>query len=224
MIRRARAQAGTLAHGLKTPLAILMDEAHQLETIHASAASVISQQCHLMQRHIDYQMARARVASRGAVGATTSIAVGIREVISALSRLHQGRGISLAYTGPDDLLVSCDPQDFSEMIGNLADNAAKWARARVLITATRNAGNVSIRVEDDGPGVPAESRETVFELGEKLDTQIPGAGLGLAITREIAMLYGGRTWLERSKLGGAAACLMLPSAELSAEVGDGTMR
>jgi signal transduction histidine kinase len=211
MISRARAEAGNLAHGLKTPLAILMDEANQLESAQAKSAGVIKQQCHLMQRHIDYQMARARAVGRGAPGAGTSVPAGIREIISALSRLHRDRGITLAYIGPEDLLVACDPQDFGEMIGNLADNAAKWARSRVTITAARDGDNISITVEDDGPGIPAESRETVFALGEKLDERMPGAGLGLAITREIATLYRGRTWLGRSGLGGAAAHLMLPA-------------
>jgi signal transduction histidine kinase len=211
MIRRARTQAGSLAHALKTPLAILMDEGQRMAKAGQSrAAQVIRQQCHLMQRQIDYQMARARAAGRGTPGAVTVVAPAIRTVTSALSRLYQSRGIVFDLTGQEEVAIACDPQDFSEIIGNLADNAAKWARSRVLISTSRSDGSVQVKVEDDGPGIPPESWETVFNLGERLDEEKPGSGLGLAITRELVALYGGQVWIERSELGGTAACLRMP--------------
>ncbi|HZQ14623.1 MAG TPA: HAMP domain-containing sensor histidine kinase [Pseudolabrys sp.] len=212
MIRRARAQAGNLAHALKTPLAVLMDEGQQLDTAgQTGAAQVIKRQCTQMQRQIDYQMARARAAGRGTPGATTLIGPAIREVIAALSRLHKNRAIRIEFSGQDDLSVACDPQDFSEIIGNLTDNAAKWCRSRVSISGARNDGSIFIKVEDDGPGIPAELSDKVFDLGEKLDEAMPGSGLGLAITRELVTLYGGSIWLEPSRFGGTAACLRLPA-------------
>lgn len=212
MIRRARAQAGNLAHALKTPLAVLMDEGRQLDIAgQTGAAQVIRRQCTQMQRQIDYQMARARAAGRGTPGATTVIGPAIREIIAALGRLHKNRAVCLEFSGQDDLSVACDPQDFSEIIGNLIDNAAKWCRSRVSISSARNDGSIFIKVEDDGPGIPAELSDKVFDLGEKLDETMPGSGLGLAITRELVTLYGGSIWLEPSRLGGTAACLRLPA-------------
>ena len=217
MLQRARSQAGSLAHALKTPLAILHDEAQQLEmTDQAKAAGVIKQQCEQMQRQIDYQMARARAAGRGTPGATTVVGPAVRAMLSALARLHRHRGITLDYVGPDELTVACDPQDFSEIIGNLADNGAKWARTYVRVSAVRNQSHVLIKVEDDGPGVPEDAMETVFELGKKLDERKPGSGLGLAISREVATLYGGRVWLERSPTGATVACLELPVLRIDA--------
>jgi signal transduction histidine kinase len=211
MVRRARVQAGNLAHGLKTPLAILMDEAHRLaSTDQAQAASVIQQQCLQMQRQVDYQMARARAAGRGTPGSVTIVGPAVRSVLSALARLHKDRDLVLEYLGPDDLSVLCDPQDFSEMMGNLADNAAKWARHRVAVHARPDGDHACLRVEDDGPGIEPAAREQVFDVGVKLDEQKPGTGLGLAITRELASLYDGEVWLETSDLGGLAACLRLP--------------
>ena len=137
-------------------------------------------------------------------------------MLSALARLHRHRGITLDYVGPDELTVACDPQDFSEIIGNLADNGAKWACTYVRVSALRNKGHVLIKVEDDGPGVPEDAVETVFELGKKLDERKPGSGLGLAISREVATLYGGRVWLERSPTGATVACLELPVLRIDA--------
>lgn len=214
MVRRARAQAGSLAHALKTPLAILMDEGQRLANSGSSdAAQVIRQQCQQMQRQIDYQMARARAAGRGNPGAATVVGPAIRDVVAALSRLYHDRRIDFGIVGDKELLVACEPQDFSEIIGNLADNAAKWARSRVVISIAQSDGSACVSIEDDGPGVPPEASETVFNLGERLDEAKPGSGLGLAITRELVSLYGGQVWIERSKLGGAAACFKIPLAQ-----------
>ena len=211
MVRRARTQAGSLAHALKTPLAILMDEGQLLDKAgQVNAAQVIKQQCQHMQRQIDYQMARARAAGRALPGAVTIVGPAIRSVTSALSRLYRDRGVTFNFEGPEDLPVACDPQDFSEIVGNLMDNAAKWAQARVSISVSRNDGSVIVKVDDDGPGIPPESWETVFGLGERLDDNMPGAGLGLAIARELVTLYAGQLWIEGSSLGGTSACLKMP--------------
>ena len=212
MIRRARAQAGNLAHALKTPLAILMEEGRELEKIGQIAAGhIVIEQCTRMQRQIDYQTARARAAARITPGMVTKVAPLVQNIIGALSRLHRDRSVNFELHGHPDLLAACDAEDLNEMIANLIDNAAKWARSQVVISIQRMGGFVRIIVEDDGPGVPAESAETVFEIGERLDERKPGTGLGLPITRDLATLYGGRAWIERSKLGGAAASIELPT-------------
>lgn len=212
MLRRARTQAGTLAHALKTPLAILLDEARQLEAAgEARAGRLIQEQCLKMQRQIDFEMARARAAGRSTPGIAAAVQPTVSSVVAALSQLNRERCIAFRYDAPDDLTVACDPQDFTEIVGNLADNAAKWARSRVSLSASRTAGVVMLSVDDDGPGIPMASRETVFDLGARLDETVPGSGLGLAITRELVAHYGGRIWLEASRLGGTRACVELPA-------------
>lgn len=214
MLRRARTQAGTLAHALKTPLAILLDEARQLEAGgDARVARLIVEQCLKMQRQIDFEMARARAAGRGTPGVAAAVQPTVSDVIAALSQLNRGRCITFGFEAPDNLTVACDPQDFSEIVGNLAENAAKWACSRVSLSASRARGVILLCVEDDGPGIPKDSREAVFGLGVRLDETMRGSGLGLAIARELVTHYGGRIWLEASSLGGTRACVELPAID-----------
>ena len=108
----------------------------------------------------------------------------------------------------------CDYRDLEDMLGNLIDNAAKWTKSIISITVktVQSEGIVEILIEDDGPGLPLESRARVFEIGERLDEQAPGSGLGLAIVKDFADLYGGRVWIGDSEFGGAAVYLILPVA------------
>lgn len=212
MLRRARTQAGTLAHSLKTPLAVLLDEAQQLEAAgQAESAKVVKGQCLKMQRQIDFEMARARAAARGTLGLACAVKGILTDVVSALAQLNRRRGIEFRLDAVEDLVVACDAQDFSEIVGNLADNAAKWARSAVRLSAGRVRGLVTLTIEDDGPGIPESARETVFTLGARLDESVPGFGLGLAVTRELVAHYGGRVWLEPSTTGGTRACVELPA-------------
>jgi signal transduction histidine kinase len=216
MLSRARAQAGNLAHGLKTPLAILADEAHRLSSRGESeAAAVIAQQCQRMQRQIDYQIARARAAaSRSVPGVVAPVAPTVQPIISAMKRLYAAKALRFVMPIPEDLIVQCDPMDLSEMLANLIDNACKWAAQEVRISAAEEsrAGPISIVIEDDGPGLPPEAMEVVFRIGERLDEQVPGSGLGLPIVRDLAQLYGGAIRLEQAASGGLRAILTLPKA------------
>lgn len=212
MLRRARTQAGTLAHSLKTPLAVLLDEAQQLEAAgQVESAKVVEGQCLKMQRQIDFEMARARAAARGTLGLACAVKGILTDVVSALGQLNRRRGIEFRLDVPEELVVACDPQDFSEIVGNLADNAAKWARSTVRLSAGRAGGLVTLAIEDDGAGIPESARETVFALGARLDESVAGFGLGLAVTRELVTHYGGRIWLETSTAGGTRACVELPA-------------
>lgn len=213
-VRRARIQAGNVAHGLKTPLAILTDEAYRIEAqgLDQSAATVLAQ-CAMMQRHIDYQITRARaVAMRSTPGMVASVHKAASEVSSALSRLHKARGISIETDVPDFVSVACDAQDLNEMLANLVDNACKHARSRVRISLSEPSqkSRVAIAVEDNGTGLPPEAYEVVFNVGERWDSQKPGTGLGLTIVRDLARLYGGDVRLDKSGLGGLKATLELP--------------
>jgi len=214
MVVRARAQAGNLAHALKTPLAVLADEADRLEHRgQGEAAQIILQQCQRMQRQIDYQIARARAAaSRSVPGVNAPLAPAVGPIVSAMKRLYAVKDIAFDVTIEPDCIVMCDPMDLNEMLANLIDNACKWSVKRVGISGKSDgsANQVVIAVEDDGPGLPLEAREMVFQIGRRLDERVPGSGLGLAIVRDLAQLYGGEIRLEDSALRGLKAVLSLP--------------
>jgi signal transduction histidine kinase len=220
MLMRARAQAGNLGHGLKTPLAILMDEAYRLQRRgETEAAGVILQQSQRMQRQIDYQIARARAAaSCSAPGVFAQLAPTIGNIVAAMGRLHGSRNLHISTDVDAQCAVQCDPMDLNEMTANLIDNACKWASEAVTIRGFLENGktgvvaSVVITVEDDGPGLPAEALERVFKIGERLDDQVPGSGLGLPIVRDLARLYGGEIQLNNSAGGGLRATLRLPAA------------
>lgn len=219
LIQRARTQAGNMAHGLKTSLAVLTDEAYRLRDQGITNASdTILAQCHRMQSHVDYQIARARaVALRSAPGTIASVSKAAGDIVSALRRLHADRVLEIINTIPDDVMVASDPQDLNEMLANLVDNACKHARAKVRISCAPTVARetVQIIVEDDGRGLPPEAFEVVFRIGEQWDSQKPGGGLGLTIVRDLARLYGGDVKLETSVLGGLRAVLELRQASQS---------
>lgn len=214
MLRRARTQAGNLGHALKTPLAILVDEAQRLRSGgNAAAAEVIDQQCERMQRQIDYQLARARAAAlRSAPGVATSIEDALKPVLEAMRRLHCRRGVAFEAAVAPGLVAALDAQDLAEILANLMDNGGKWARNHVeVIARPPHGGHILVTVDDDGPGLPPEAYEVVFGLGERLDEQIPGHGMGLAIVKDLVTLYGGKIWLGASPLGGLRVHLQLPA-------------
>lgn len=215
MIRRARAQAGNLAHALKTPLAILADEGERLRAAgQPDASAAILAQCDRMRRQIDYQMARARAAaSRSAPGAAADARATLLPILSAMDRLHGRRGVRYQLDCAEGVAVAVEAQDLAEMVANLLDNAGKWATREVLVTVSSPRDEaVRIAIEDDGPGLPPESWELVFDVGQRLDERAPGSGLGLPIVRDLANLYGGRVWLEAGRAGGLLAVLELPAA------------
>jgi signal transduction histidine kinase len=214
MLLRARTQAGNLAHALKTPLAILTDEAYRLDRKgQDEPASVILQQCTRMQRQIDYQIARARAAaSRSVPGVIAPVLPAVTSIVSAMQRLHAAKNPDFTIDIGADCIALCDPMDLNEMIANLIDNACKWANRRVAIKGSldKSTQQAVITVEDDGAGLPPEKIEQAFQVGERLDERVPGSGLGLPIVRDLAQLYGGNVRLERSELGGLMAILRLP--------------
>lgn len=220
LIQRARTQAGNLAHGLKSPLAILTDEAYRLDEAGQSQSSAtIMAQCRKMQLHIDYQIARARAAAlRSSPGVVADARNGALKVASALDRLYGSKNIKIDVEVPAGVSIACDPQDLNEMLANVMDNACKNARSRVRVTIPA-AGAVeltTLRVDDDGPGLPPEAFEVVFDVGERWDSRTPGSGLGLSIVRDLARLYGGDVRLEKSEFGGLAVLLSMPAVHADA--------
>ena len=212
-IRRAVAKAGDLAHGLKTPLAILAHEAQRAtDAGQTEIGAAVTQQVERMRRQVNYHLAHARAAASGAApGARSSIRESTEGLTRALLRLYAERGMVFDVNVPPELSVRVQREDLDEMLGNLLDNACKWGRSHVAIGASQTGANVEITVEDDGVGLEERMREAVLQRGVKADEAAPGSGLGLAIVRDLAEVYGGSISLEASPEGGLRARLRLPA-------------
>jgi len=213
-VGRAIAKAGDLAHGLKTPLALLTQEAERAASDgQHERAQAIGEQVERMRRQIDYHLAHARAAASGATpGARCAVAESAESLARTLRRLYASRGLTIEVDVPSAHGVRCQREDLDEMLGNLMDNACKWARVRIAVTSTAMDGHVDIVIDDDGPGIDASMREAVLQRGVRADEAAPGSGFGLAIARELAELYGGAVALGVSPAGGLRAHLDLPSS------------
>ena len=209
-VERARAHVGNLAHALKTPLAVLRNALDAPRPDVAQARTEAAALDRLVQHHL----ARARTAALAASTAGASVAPHAiaEEVAGALRRIFADRGLSITVTGERGARVRMDPQDLTEMLGNLMENACKWARSRVAVTVAAAGGEVVVTVTDDGPGLPKAERDAVVGRGIRLDERMPGSGLGLGITAELAALHGGGLEIGQAPGGGLAATLSLPRA------------
>ncbi len=211
VIGRARSHAGDLAHALKTPLAVLANEAGEDK---GEIARQVRQQVVEMQRQVDRHLARSRTAAAaGVLGARCDIVPVVDEIVRVLQRLNQERGINVDLDLGDGLAFAGEREDLQEMLGNLLENAFQWTNGRIRVAADITDDQVMIRVDDDGPGLPAERREEVLARGGRLDEEKPGTGLGLAIVADMAELYSGRLNLEDSQWGGLSVRLELPAAD-----------
>jgi signal transduction histidine kinase len=217
-VSRALAKAGDLAHGLKTPLAVLSQEADRAAAAgHADLAATMTEQIERMRRQIDYHLAHARAAASGATpGAHTPVSESAAGLARTLLRLHAERGITIDLDVPAGHAVRCRREDLDEILGNLLDNACKWAAARVTVASRllppAEGNSVVVTVDDDGPGLDPSMRNAVLQRGVRADQAAPGSGFGLAIVRELAELYGGGIALDASPAGGLRAILRLPAA------------
>jgi signal transduction histidine kinase len=210
VVDRARTEIGNLAHALKTPLAVLANEAARSRS---AIATLVRQQAELMRRQIDHHLIRARAAgTAGLLGARVPIAPVLADLERTLAKIYAGRGISIELGAVGNAAFAGERQDLDEMLGNLIDNGCKWAANRVLVTVEEDALGCRVAVEDDGPGLPPEMTEKALERGARLDEAKPGSGLGLAIVRDIARLYGAELRLGRAAIGGLRAELALPLA------------
>lgn len=204
----ARRHAGNLAHALKTPLTVIMNEA----TAHSpDLTATVIREATTMRRQVDHHLARARaVGRRGSAQSRAEVWTALKAVERAVSRLYRHVTIDLA--GDKLAVAHVEHQDLEEMLGNLIENAAKYGQGRVFVTVVREAGFVEVMVEDDGLGIPEAERTLLFERGARLDTGKPGTGLGLAIVRDVVEIYEGTIALEESEdLGGLMARLRLPA-------------
>ena len=212
MVQRARTQAGNLAHAVHTPLSILANAAAQDGS---PLAQLVTEQVASARRQVDYHLARARAAAAvRATGLRTPVLEPVQALLRTMQRLHAERPLvcELAPQAQDGAFRG-EEQDLYELLGNLIDNAGKWARARVVVDVQREGGQLCFTVDDDGPGIPPAQRGRMFERGVQLDEQRPGAGLGLDIVRALAETYGGSVQALASPLGGARLRLCLPAAD-----------
>ncbi|HEX2256047.1 MAG TPA: ATP-binding protein, partial [Afifellaceae bacterium] len=214
IVERARTHAGNLAHALKTPLAVLQNEAGEVDE---PLARKVREQIAVMRDQVGHHLDRAQMAGQlNVIGAVTAVEPVIDGLVRVMRKIHQDRGLTIECQADPELRFRGERQDLEEMIGNLLDNSCKWAAARVQVTAeageTGAAAMLRIDIEDDGPGLDAEAQAAALARGKRLDESQPGSGLGLAIVDELARVYRGRLTLGRSRWGGLSARLMLPRA------------
>jgi signal transduction histidine kinase len=216
IVERARTHVGNLAHAVKTPLSVIVNEATARGA--DPFATKILEQASMMREQVAHHLERARIAARPTIVATVTE---VEPVIEALGRTMEKihRGIDIEIAAPAEAKFRGERQDFEEMVGNLVDNACKWARAQVSIKVgvrptadPERQAMLHIVVDDDGKGLSPEERAQVSRRGKRLDESKPGSGLGLSIVVDLAALYGGRLTLDAAPLGGLRAELILPAA------------
>jgi signal transduction histidine kinase len=213
IVERARIQVGNLAHALKTPLSVIVNEADSEDS---PLARKVAEQAEVMRDQVKFHLDRARAATRaGAIGASANPAEALAAMERAFRKIYPG--VDLAVEPPDKLRFRGERQDFDDMAGNLIDNACKWAKSEVRVgMAILPSGGgdrmyLRLTIDDDGPGLAAERREEALRRGRRLDESKPGSGLGLSIVADLAAAYGGRLDLGDSPLGGLRANLILPA-------------
>jgi signal transduction histidine kinase len=217
VVERARTQVGNLAHALKTPLSVIINEA---AVDPGPLAAKVEEQAAIMRDQVSYYLNRARVAVRArSLGGVTEVAPAAEALVRTFEKIYAERAINFTLTVAGAIRFPGERQDFEEMVGNLVDNAGKWAHQTVSVKIdTEPGGNPSERrffrvtIDDDGPGLAAGQRQAALSRGQRLDETKPGSGLGLSIVADLASLYGGVLTLEDSPDGGLRADLRLPSA------------
>ena len=218
IVTRARTHVGNLAHALKTPISVMLNEA----STHGdnSFARKVREQTEIMRDQVARHLERARLATRVAViGTVTDVAPVVTALARTMEKIHHRRDVAIDIDAPEGVRFRGERQDLEEMIGNLVDNACKWAQSRVTVEVLSekpdpadDARVIRILVDDDGPGLSPQQREQVARRGRRLDETKPGSGLGLSIVMELAGLYGGGLTLGTAPIGGLRADLVLPGA------------
>jgi len=208
MVQHARTRAGNLAHAINTPLTILGNAAAQQDS---ALAILVREQVASASRQIKHHLARERTAARQVSGVYTPLQPALASLVLTMRRLHAAHALQFTLTQPQAPWdFHGDVQDLLEILGNLLDNAGKWARQRVHLHAQGAGEHIVLTVDDDGPGIPAAQRERIFARGQRLDERPPGWGLGLDIVRELVHGCGGTIAASASPWGGLRMQLRLP--------------
>ena len=213
IVERARTHVGNLAHALKTPISVMVNEAATRGG--DSFAEKVREQASIMRDQVARHLERARLAARlTVVSSITDVAPVVTALARTMEKIHHDRGIAIEVDADADARFRGERPDLEEMIGNLVDNACKWATSRVAVEVAREKSGQVLRiaVDDDGRGLSRSEREQVSHRGQRLDESKPGSGLGLSIVVELAHLYGGKLELGAAPIGGLRAELTLPAA------------
>lgn len=210
-LKRSRNALGNLGHALKTPLAVLVSlgERQELRDYPELQATLREQLAQIQQR-LERELGRARLAGEVLPGAHFDCAAELPGLFATLGMIHR-HGLQLHWLAEPGLCLPWDREDLLEMLGNLLDNACKWAYAEVRLSLAKDGEGYRLWVDDDGPGIALERREAVLGRGTRLDEQVAGHGLGLGIVRDMVDAWGGRLSLEDSPLGGLRVVIRLPS-------------
>ena len=212
-VRRAQAKAGDLAHGLKTPLAIMAQEVESAQREgQAESAGILLQQIERMRRQIEYHLAQTRAGAGSTTGGRSSVRDCVEGLVRTLKRLYADRRLSFDINAPEEHAVRTQREDLEEILGNVLDNACKWGKSQVVLSSHARDGEILIVIEDDSPGIDASLRDSVLQRGVRADETTPGSGLGLAIVCELVELYGGSISLGDSAIGGLSVSVSLPRA------------
>jgi signal transduction histidine kinase len=211
-INAARARAGDLAHGIKTPLTALTVLVDRLREEKTELAGELDHQLKVLGRHVERELTRSRAAANTTLAQRTSVAPIVGRLFRTMERLPRGDRIDWRLDCDPEAAAPVEEEDLAEVLGNLLDNARKWARSEVSIAVRSVAGSTELSVDDDGPGVPEDNRVLVMRRGTKLDESVPGWGLGLNIAKAIVEAYGGEMTLESSTSGGLSVRLRLPQS------------
>jgi len=204
--QRYRDTLADLAHSLKTPLAVLRGAIRSGDRDEARAA-VIDAQVDQMDRIVGYHLQRAATSGRPGLGAAHAVRPVAERLLGALAKVYAEKSVSVEVAIEPAVQFRGDEGDLTEALGNLLDNAFKWCRSRVRVGATAEGGDLQMIVEDDGPGIAEAEAQRVVERGVRTDKSVPGHGLGLAVSADVAASYGGSIAIARSALGGAAVTL-----------------
>lgn len=209
----ARARAGDLAHGLKTPLAVLDAIARELDRRGESEEAVsIRAEVSRMDAHVRRTLAQARAGLAAAQAkSSVDLAASTGQLVNTMRRIASNRGLIFTLAVDDNVAVNVDEADYMEICGNILDNARKWAETRVDVSLTAEENRVILRVDDDGPGLPADERVLDVARGHRLDEAVAGSGFGLAIVKDLVEAYDGTLAFDRSPLGGFRVTITLPA-------------
>lgn len=209
-LKRSRNALGNLGHALKTPLAVLISLAGRDElAAYPALRATLREQLEQIEQRLSRELGRARLAGEALPGARFDCAQELPGLFATLAMIHD-HGLNLEWKAPAGLIVQRDREDLLELLGNLLDNACKWADSRVQLELVEEGGMLRIHVDDDGPGIEPQRREDVLGRGTRLDEQVAGHGLGLGIVRDIVEAWGGSIALQDSPLGGLRVLLELP--------------
>jgi len=207
----ARNHVSNLAHALKTPLAVLVNETEGKKT---KFAELVARQTEIMSKQVDHHLRRARAVARGqSLGAKTSVNETVNSLVRTLDRIYCHRNLDFQVISPDSLWFRGEKRDLEEMIGNLLDNACKWAKSSIAVTVKiddNQHSKIRITIDDDGIGMSAGQYANVLKRGTRLDETTPGTGFGLSIANDLAKAYNGSMALDKSPLGGLRTILVVP--------------